>query len=372
MKGLDVRNQIIGIVAIALLLAGCSGGGGVAPAAKGPITTAPSSAQRVALNFEIDDTKPSSHSRAPQFVSGGTNILGIKVGSSAEIYYNVSVGSPNCNALTPRVCTVFVNAAPGSNSFLFQTFNDTVASPTMTFTVSTTPTILLAEGSLTQTITAGTSNTLNVTLNGTPASVVFGPLHSFPGDGSPHSQALTVAVNDAAGFTISGTYDTPVTLVLTEAPPLAGFTSLSTTTLASSTTASVNVNYTGGGSGAYHATITDNIAADSANSVVFAPLFVDQATLNLAITTQSTGNAVGTSGIVSPSEFNLSMFTWTSTCDGTPPRASASVSPASPGSPPFTVTATGAGTACAVTFSDGTSSISTSVNVTSTSAVITI
>jgi hypothetical protein len=378
-----VLKQLISIGAAALLLAGCSGGGSVTPATKSaPAANAPASSQRVALNFEIDDTKPAANSRSPRFVSGGTTILGINVNSTGEIYYNVAAGSPNCNALTPRVCTVFVNATPGSGTFAFQTFGDTPTSGSET-TQTAVPTELLAEGSASQTITAGTSNTLSVTLNGTPSTATLAPLSSFPSDGAHHSQSLAVTVKDAAGFTIVGTFDHQVTLSIAEVGgsglSFIGPTGLSTLTsmlLNNATdTANVHVNYNGGGSGVYHAVITDNLS--DGNQTVFSPFFIDQTSVTLAITTQSGGNQVGTSTTVTPSEFGATSISYGTTCDGTSGRAAVTVSPGSPltGGPtfPVTITATAVGTACAVTYLDSSGSqLTTTVNVTSTSASITI
>ena len=231
-----IRRHAFSAVALAtasLLVAGCSGGGASRAT---PATKSQASAQRVPFKIRFGAPGTSSTKRSPRFVSRGTTILGLAVSggtgsanasNTAEVYYNVAPGSPNCGGNTgARTCTVFLNVSPDANvTFAFQLFGDTVANPTTDVTVGTTPTQTLAQASTTATVTAGAPNVVSVTMEGTPASATISPI-GYVAENAAITVPLTIHIFDASGAEIvtdSGNaqdvYDSsvPVHLALGEA-----------------------------------------------------------------------------------------------------------------------------------------------------------
>jgi hypothetical protein len=211
-----INRHTFGAIALAaaagLLVTACSGGGSHAapPAAK-----TQSASQRVPFRIKLGagSGKASSSKRSPRFISAGTTIIGVAVGggtgnanasNTGENYYNVSAGSPLCtdNGDGTRTCTVFLTAVPDANIiFAFQLFGDTVSDPTHTITVTPAPAEVLAQASVTSSVIAGQTNTVSVTMQGTPASATISPI-GFVAENASVTVPLTIAVFDAAGFEI--------------------------------------------------------------------------------------------------------------------------------------------------------------------------
>jgi hypothetical protein len=154
--------------ALALGLAACGGGGGTMPSSpsvpQSPAPANPSGPQAHAVKAQVvlhipAKTNTASQTRQPAFVSPSTSSVSIAVNGGAAQSVSLTPGSPNCTG-TPLTCTVPISGGViGSNTFVFKTFDN--ASPTPH---------VLSTNTVMQTLTANTTNNINATLNGIPAS----------------------------------------------------------------------------------------------------------------------------------------------------------------------------------------------------------
>lgn len=261
-----------------LLLCACGGGGGggttgVTPSQPGsPGGTNTPQTARLTLRFPI---APSSDGKKrPAYVSGnatqlivdvntvnGSSSLPSGVASSTTIALTTSGGSPNCTvAGSVETCTAQVPAPPGSVNYTFDledASNNILATATQTFT-----------------ITAGTANTLSLSLGGVVKTVtVSGPSPLFV-PGTAATTTLTVTAEDASGYTIGGStaYDNPFTLTISDT---SGATQLSvnggtaaTTVTVSAPTDVVSVVYSGKATS--NATITSGTSGVTASGMLVA------------------------------------------------------------------------------------------------------
>jgi len=147
----------------------------------------------------------------------------------------------NFYALTPQstyctgggtqalVCTLAVQAPPGADTFTVTTYDGTTA---YAYIIST--------ASITQTITAQSSNTINITTNGVVTILQLALDDPFPATGASSTTAVRAQAADADGNLIIGPFDMP--LVLTDSDA-SGATSLSATSLAAP--GALSLSYTG-------------------------------------------------------------------------------------------------------------------------------
>ncbi len=202
-----MRTRYAVSLLLALTFAGCGGGGG---GTSSTAPTAPGQGQLFTPTFRI--TVPAAQSaagkRAPNYVGAGALSVTITLdtvnggappgGLVTTATTNISAGS--CSA----GCTVNGPAVPpGSDAFSVTTFDGANATGNH---IATTP---LPQ---TFTVTAGAANgPFAITLDGIPASFTFGALTGGAA-GTASSQTPSIAVLDADGNTITGTYANPVTL----------------------------------------------------------------------------------------------------------------------------------------------------------------
>jgi hypothetical protein len=134
--------------------------------------------------------------RNPAYVSASTQSASVTVAPSGG-----SAGAPtvvNCTT----ICQGSVNAAVGNDTFTINLLAGQNGSGSV-----------LSTGSLTQTIVAATTNNVSVTFNGVPASIAISGIPAGNlGTAFAGPQAFSVAVKDAGGNTIVGTYASPVQL----------------------------------------------------------------------------------------------------------------------------------------------------------------
>jgi len=223
MKTLASFKCLILAAAGTLVLAACSGGGSSTPVsmkssgdAGSGATTPSSSAKTVATNwiFRIPaksaaaaTKKTASGTRSPKYVTGDIASVtialnsvspgGIPNGLQTSVTTAISSGScaTGCTVPGPAV-------PPGSDNFTLTTYdvNGNV----------------ISTASPTYTITAGSTNNESVTLNGVPASFAIASV-PIAAAGTPlGATSFTVNVLDADGDTIVGTYETPVTLAISD------------------------------------------------------------------------------------------------------------------------------------------------------------
>jgi hypothetical protein len=189
-KCTDNRGAIASLIFFALLTA-CGGGGtsAVAPAAKTGL-------QSVTFSINIPGRSPAGMRRA-QYIGGGTQ--------SASIVVTPPTGTPapaviaNCTT----VCQTTLLVAPGSNTFSVNLLDGQNGTGSV-----------LSTGTATQTIVAGSANSVNVTFNGIPATVALGAPSATFASGTPSTATFAAQVLDADGQIIvaPGTYTQSVTL----------------------------------------------------------------------------------------------------------------------------------------------------------------
>lgn len=299
------------ILTSALALSACSGGGGATPAF--PTTPAPITPQAklVATTFLFGAPPASSSTlRRPQYVP-----LTVK---SVTIALNTVNGGAPPSGLTTSVtsslnlpscpCTVAGPAVPpGSDAFTVTTYDAaggagnaiSIASPTLA-------------------ITAGTANSAVITLLGLPASFsITGLPSATAGTAFGTPQAFTVAVKDADGNTITGTYAHPVTIADSDTSSLTQGSALAVNggTAASSISSTANtdtftLNY--GGLAIVPATITASATGATNGTATFAPTLAP-----IAYSGATNGNGYpeldfyATSGTGSTLSFTASEVGWT-------------------------------------------------------------
>lgn len=250
------------------VFAACSGGGG-SVAAPTPSLSAPlTSTSRTQFSITIPNRSAAAHGRSPLFVSSGTNGLSVSVAfqsapgtAVATSAIDVSANSTVCTTgPNGRTCTLFIDApvSPSGTTDVF-TFTSFDTAPSGGAIASTAK--ALATGVVALAVIKDKTNTFDVSLNGTPASVQIGAKAvTFIGDRGPIATAVPAIVKDAAGQTIVGAFSAPVavasnethtTLALGTGP---GAASVSLTS--SGDAANLTAKYDGLGSAGYTATIS--------------------------------------------------------------------------------------------------------------------
>jgi hypothetical protein len=161
-----------------------------------------------AFRITVPAAKSTASRRSPKYVGAGTLSLTIVLdtvnggappnGLATTATTNISAGS--CSA----GCTVSGPAVPpGSDAFSVTTFDGADATGNQ---IAKTP------APQTFTVAAGTANgPFVITLDGIPASFAFAAIAGGTA-GTASSPTLSIAVLDADGNTIAGTYANPVTL----------------------------------------------------------------------------------------------------------------------------------------------------------------
>jgi hypothetical protein len=221
-----LRPAPIGTLAIAL--ASCSGGGNAA-LPSGP-TQVDGSLRLSIPNTTV--TASTSDRRRPQYVSPSAASVSIAVtGVAAPVVANVAANSPACAAVPGgRSCNVAVEAPTGSVTFTVTLYDGANATGNV-----------LGRGTATQTISSGAPFAVALGVDGVAGalSVTAGQATFIAGTAA--TTPVAVALKDADGNTISGTYASAVTL--TNSDTTGAFT-LSATTVTSSTQA-VTLRYNG-------------------------------------------------------------------------------------------------------------------------------
>jgi hypothetical protein len=146
--------------------------------------------------------------------------------NAGSVFYAISASQPYCT--TPAggglTCTLAVQALPGDDTFAVTTFDQ----PNVSYDAD-----VISTGFVEQTISAQTSNTVNVVTSGIPTAFVLSVDNQYPTLAG--TQAVHLLALDADMNVIVGPYDTPITL--SNSDPT-GMLALSATSAASSTEAS--------------------------------------------------------------------------------------------------------------------------------------
>jgi hypothetical protein len=380
-----LRKELAAWTAAFVLLAGCGGGSALAPQ---PADGSKTSLQSVHVTIVLGGKSgmPSAAVRRPKFISPSTNGIDIKVSAHGgntiigESRTDISSGSAACGGQTglPRTCTVEVPAPPGTIDFVPTTFD---AAPVSN---SFSGAHLLGQGALTATVVAGQSNIFTLFISGVINQLGFlAPHASLPADGSSHTLGfvLNPADFDANPITAGSNdpYANPVSVVISESggsghsqivkngTPTGGLT----TTLNFSTD-TVAVQYDGGGTTAYFATVTVGATGVTPETLTISPLHVSTPSPFFSGNTLAF-TASGQTAQVNLSETGAGTITYTATPSGScagVATASAPTGPANAAS--TTITAGSTGGSCTVAFSDGVTIITWNIVVTTTSGSVTV
>lgn len=207
-----------GLAAAALGLSACGGGGGntsIVPSQPSPLPTASSSAPSVAFVVSSSAVSPNTGSIriAVQSVNGVATTTG------PATLAKIASGAPGCTTDPQKglTCTITAAATSGTDVFGVSTYQSSDGSGAVLATA---------------TVSAGSTQSIPLSLGGVPARVVFSPAKlPLLADGAIHRFPVTLNVADASGATIVGTsvYQSPVSLqILNDS---AHALSLSTTTV---------------------------------------------------------------------------------------------------------------------------------------------
>jgi hypothetical protein len=283
----------LGVFTAALLLTGCGGGGSSqSPLAFG--TSVPQSAGPLSLSIFIPSSTTSSSStrRSPKFISPSTNGLVITDcvhGASPCTAFtgNVDLSSSSSACTTVnngRSCTLTILASQGSDDFTFTTYD--VTPPTTGFGTAAHQ---LGTSTISGLTIASGTNTVNVALGGTVASVrlnltqrsVYGysalttsvGVTALDADNNIIVAGATTVSNTGAGSQ-TDTYSNPIAVAVSESGG-SGHTKLSlnggsATTSVTTTKSSdaIALAYDGNaGSSSYYATVTASTTNASGSMV---------------------------------------------------------------------------------------------------------
>jgi virginiamycin B lyase len=382
-------------VSFTLFATACGGGGGGGSAL--PSTTSiapgqpPTSAQSVHATAElvIPNTPTSSQAR-PRFVSASTNGVSVTTYAHSDTNHTTPLAtvvtdvSSTSSACTPasgagRTCNVNVQGPVGSDDFVFNLYDAAPVSGAIPNTAH-----LLGTAGVTSTLTANTANTVNATIGGVITGLSGAtPFMSVAADGSTHNIGITITAKDFGNNTITGTgavgtYANPVTVAVTEH----GGTGHATVELnggtpaasvqASKSSDTVQVVYDGKGSPGYYVTVALGAAAvgtstaPTPESATIAPLIVSSTSTDYTQASSSVGlhgNADLAPFTVSEAQAGSPTFTFTR---GAHCPAIALLQTLS--NTTFNILALGdastyaTGTGCAITVSDGTSTLTLGVS----------
>jgi virginiamycin B lyase len=218
------RTRLLGACAIAVLAAGCSGGGG--SSATPPANIAPSHSTMASVTFTMhwNTGTVTSSVRSPRYVPPTARSVSVSVNGGTPQYLNAPA------------TTITIDAPIGTDTFVFQTYDDQNGQGNV-----------LSRASVTQAIVSGAANTVNAVLNGVVASVTISLANAAPNAGVPSGPiTVNVAARDADGNTIvgPGDYSVPIHLAVSD-PTSSGTLSLSTNNLPNPAT-TATLTYNGG------------------------------------------------------------------------------------------------------------------------------
>ena len=213
---------------IGFSLAGCSGGGKGATSAlptTGGSSSSASNVQPASVSMQIPKTiATQSKNRTPQYVSAST--LGVAVWVfvppatqpvTPTAVADFSATSPACTAGSngARTCTISIPAPIGSNdTFVVSTYDQVPSGGVPVGNLLSTNTITGVA------IVAGQVNTVPLTLNGVPVTLVINPPAVAVPTGQASSFTINVNAKDVDGNYIigSGSYTNPIALAITGDP----------------------------------------------------------------------------------------------------------------------------------------------------------
>ena len=219
-----------------LTLASCGGGGG-SSAAPGPPVSSTTAPATLSIVVPVGARMGFGRKRRPLFVSGATLSASIAANGNPVRGADLSPRGPGCtqNTTSAYTCAITFDLPLGPTTIAVSTFDGPLSNGQPTGT-------LLAQAQVTQTIVAGQSNPIVMTLLGVPKAVKLQLDQATIPVGSATTVKLTATVLDPDGYTItSDPYLTPVTVASDDA---SGQVSIDKNTLANPTDV-ITVRYSG-------------------------------------------------------------------------------------------------------------------------------
>ena len=195
---------------LAAVLSACTGGAGnVAPTVS---SAAPATHERGRTSVAVRIRIPRDHRRArgARYVSAATKGMTLAVTGASTLTQAIDLtpNDPRCTG-TPLVCTIAIALAPGAYTAAVATYDQAPVGGAIPAGADRLSIAL----DVPFTVTPQHANDLDVTLDGVPASIAVGPLpNGTVGAGFASPRAFAVQVKDAGGYTIVGTYSTPITV----------------------------------------------------------------------------------------------------------------------------------------------------------------
>jgi hypothetical protein len=196
---------------IAALLPACSSGAGIAPLAPQP-QSATSSEHRATGRLIVRIRIPKKRQTrriGPRYISAATKgmTMAFKGPSTFTKAIDLTPSNTDCSG-SPLQCTIAIVLAPGKYTVTVDTYDKAPvagAIPVGAKLLSTARKVPLF-------IAAGVANTIDLTLDGVPATILVGGLPTGATGTAFSDQSFNVVAKDANGYIIVGTYSTPITL----------------------------------------------------------------------------------------------------------------------------------------------------------------
>ena len=240
-------SRAASVLALCFALTACGGGGSGTHAVVPPsaASSAPSGSQREAVTVRIAIPAPAAAGklRSPKYISASTASIQLNVSgpNSASASAEIDVNTTTCPS---AVCSLTVSAPVGSDTFSITTYDAPGGASGSGHVLST----------VTQpaTVVLHAANTFNFTLGGVTARVKVTLDNAYLPTGVPGSATATIAVLDAGGNQILGTYQNPVTLSAGS-----GAVTLAKTTFPDSSVATTAVTFSGNSRAAVSIAATD-------------------------------------------------------------------------------------------------------------------
>lgn len=213
----------MGAVFIAVLAAGCSGGGSGTSATPN-VSGAQQNKGTSSVTFTMHwGTGTAAVQRNPRYVPATARSVSVSVNGGTPQYLNAPAS------------TIVIDAPVGTDTFVFQTYDEQNGQGNV-----------LSRATVTQTIVLGGANNVSAVLNGVVASVTVSLSNPAPNAGVPATVNVNVAAKDADGNTIvgPGDYSVPIHLAISDSTS-SGTLSLSTNNLQNPAT-TATLTYNGG------------------------------------------------------------------------------------------------------------------------------
>jgi virginiamycin B lyase len=249
-----MKRSIIAAAIAAFLLPGCSTDSSAIPPTAAP---PPSGTARVTFVVAVPGgTGPNGRHSQPRYIAPSTQSIVISANETTILTANVAASSKDCTAVAgrSRTCSARAAVASTTQSFHIVAYDGARGSGNE-----------LAQGDVPIQLTPGHSQSVRVSLTGTPASLALSISAPYPPAGKPAKTAIAVVVLDADGNAIVGSYGSAISLSNNDT---SGATKLSASSVSDSST---QVTLTYDGSALSQARLTAKTAERISSTAVFAP-----------------------------------------------------------------------------------------------------